>query len=134
MRRRERGLHLGGIRRAGLLGLRQPLAELGVLRFELAHSLERRGKVVSKRLGLPAAYTRILSLRGLGVAGRAAYLALYNVAYVVPLLLVATAFIVVRKRITMSERAAKLLKGFSGVLLAVFGLLFLVAPEALEAM
>lgn len=82
-------------------------------------------------IGLPAVYTRILSVRGLGTAARLGYLALYNVAYVVPLLAVVVAFIAVRRRLTVGERAARMLKGVSGTLLTCFGALFLAAPEAL---
>jgi len=82
-------------------------------------------------LGLPAVYTRILSLRGLSTGARLAYLALYNTAYVVPLLCVVLAFIVLKRRMVMTERAARVLKGVSGLLLVVFGALFLFAPDVL---
>lgn len=80
-------------------------------------------------LGLPAIYTRILALRGLARAPRFAYLALYNVAYVVPLLVVVGVFIGLRRRLVMTEGVARALKAVSGLLLAAFGALFLVAPE-----
>ncbi len=80
-------------------------------------------------LGLPAVYTRILSLRtDVGVAGRYGYLALYNLAYVVPLALIVLTYTVTLHRYTLSERGAKVLKGVSGVLLVLFGLLFIAAP------
>lgn len=82
-------------------------------------------------LGLPAVYTRILSLRGVPTGTRLAYLALYNVAYVLPLLLVVLAFVVLKRRIVMTEGAARVLKGISGLLLVVFGALFLFAPGVL---
>ncbi len=82
-------------------------------------------------VGFPAIYTRVLSLRGLPAGARYGYLALYNVAYVVPLLLIVAAFIALRRRFTMSERLARGLKGVSGVLLAAFGALFLLAPDLL---
>ncbi len=82
-------------------------------------------------IGLPAIYTRILSVRDLSAGARYAYLALYNVAYVVPLLAIALAFTALRRRLTMSEGAAKVLKAVSGVLLTVFGWLFLLVPELL---
>lgn len=85
-------------------------------------------------LGLPAIYTRILSLRGLTAAPRFAYLALYNVAYVIPLLVVVVVFIGLKRRLAMTERVARALKGVSGLLLTTFGLLFLVAPHLLAAM
>jgi thiol-disulfide isomerase/thioredoxin len=85
-------------------------------------------------LGLPAIYTRILSLRGLGAAPRFAYLALYNVAYVVPLLVVVAVFIGLKRRVTVTKAIARTLKGISGLLLVTFGVLFLVAPHVLAAM
>jgi hypothetical protein len=82
-------------------------------------------------IGLPAVYTRILSLRELSAGARYAYLALYNVAYVVPLLVIAIAFVALHRRITMTERTAKVLKAISGGLLTGFGVLFLTVPELL---
>jgi hypothetical protein len=84
-------------------------------------------------LGLPAVYTRVLSLRtDLGTAGRVAYLALYNVAYVVPLALVVAAFVLTLRRMVLTERGARILKGVSGALLVAFGAIFLLAPGVLE--
>jgi hypothetical protein len=82
-------------------------------------------------LGLPAVYTRILSLRGLSRGVRLGYIAFYNVAYVVPLVVVVVGFVALRKRVTMTEKVARVLKGVSGTLLVVFGVLFLAAPELL---
>lgn len=80
-------------------------------------------------LGLPAMYTRVLSLQpGLSPAARYAYLALYNVAYVVPLALIVTAYVLTMRRIELTERRAKVLKAVSGALLLLFGLLFVFAP------
>ena len=84
-------------------------------------------------LGLPAVYTRLLSLHaGLSAAGRYGYLVLYNVVYVVPLAVIVAAYAVTMTRIAMTERRAKILKAVSGVLLVVFGLVFLVAPRLLR--
>jgi hypothetical protein len=58
-------------------------------------------------LGLPAIYTRILTLRGLAAAPRFAYLALYNVAYVVPLLIVVAVFIGLKRRIVMTDLGSR---------------------------
>jgi thiol-disulfide isomerase/thioredoxin len=83
-------------------------------------------------LGLPAIYTRILSLRAdVSPAGRYAYLALYNAAYVVPLGLIVGVYAATFRRITLSERGAKVLKAVSGTLLLLFGILFIAAPEVL---
>lgn len=84
-------------------------------------------------IGLPAVYTRILTLRELSAGARYAWLALYNVAYVIPLGAIAGVFIVLHRRLAMTERTAKALKGLSGVLLVSFGALFLLAPDLLRS-
>lgn len=84
-------------------------------------------------LGLPAVYTRVLSLSGrLTSLERYGYLVLYNLAYIVPLTLVVVVYALTLHRWTLSQRGAKLLKGVSGVLLIAFGVLFLIAPQLLE--
>jgi hypothetical protein len=84
-------------------------------------------------IGLPAVYTRVLSLRtDLGPWRRAAYLALYNLAYVVPLALIVAVFVLTLRRMVLSERGARILKGVSGALLLLFGAAFLLAPGLLE--
>lgn len=82
-------------------------------------------------LGLPAVYTRILSLRELSPGARYAYLALYNLAYVVPLALVVVVYALTMHRLALSERGAKVLKGVSGMLLVLSGLVFVLRPEVL---
>lgn len=84
-------------------------------------------------LGLPAIYTRVLTLHeGLSPLGRYGYLALYNVAYVVPLALIVAAYALTLHRMTLSKRGAKALKAVSGTLLVLFGLLFILAPDVLS--
>lgn len=83
-------------------------------------------------LGLPAVYTRLLTLRQTGAGARIGWLALYNAAYVVPLALIVVIYAATLHRLTIGERGAKVLKGVSGALLVVFGLVFLLAPGVLE--
>jgi thiol-disulfide isomerase/thioredoxin len=84
-------------------------------------------------LGLPAIYTRILSLRAdLTPAARYAYLVVYNVAYVVPLAVIVAVFALTFRRTALSERGAKILKAVSGVVLVSFGLVFIFAPGVLS--
>lgn len=84
-------------------------------------------------LGLPAMYTRVLAQRaGLGAAGRYAYLALYNVAYVIPLGVIVAAYAVTLQRFALTEARAKALKAVSGAVLVAFGLVFLLAPQWLQ--
>ncbi len=105
-----------------------PAAFLGIAALAFLVNLIELGCT----LGLPAVYTRILTLRAdLTSWERTAYVALYNVAYVVPLALIVLAYALTLHRITLSERGAKVLKGISGFLLVTFGLLFILAPGVL---
>jgi hypothetical protein len=84
-------------------------------------------------LGLPAVYTRILSLReGTGTLGRLGWLALYNLAYVVPLGTIVLVAVVTMRKLSLGERGARVLKAISGTLLVLFGLLFIAAPDLLR--
>lgn len=106
-----------------------PAAFLGVTVLAFLVNLVELGCT----LGLPAVFTRILTLRGdLSAPMRYAYLALYNVAYVVPLALIVLVYALTLHRLTLSERGAKVLKAVSGVLLVTFGLFFILAPDVLS--
>jgi glutaredoxin len=78
--------------------------------------------------GLPAVYTRILTLRELPLGQYLAYLGLYNLAYVADdALVVATAvFTLSRRRI--QERGARVLQWLSGGVMTALGVLLLLAP------
>jgi hypothetical protein len=105
-----------------------PAALLGIAALAFVVNLVELGCT----LGLPAMYTRVLSTRsGLGATERVAYLALYNVFYVVPLASVVAVFAITRRRLSLSERGARVLKGVAGALLLVFGIAFLLRPELL---
>jgi len=83
-------------------------------------------------LGLPAMYTRVLSTQAhLDAAGRLAYVALYCAFYVVPLAIIVAVFAVTLRRLALSERAARVLKGVAGALLLAFGVAFLWRPGLL---
>ena len=83
-------------------------------------------------LGLPAVYTRVLSLEEqLSSLERYGYLVLYNLAYVLPLALIVVVYAATLRRLALGERGAKWLKGVSGTLLVIFGTLFIVAPDLL---
>jgi len=106
-----------------------PVAATGIAALALLVNLVELGCT----LGLPAVYTRILSLRaGTGALGRAGWLALYNVAYVIPLALIVLVAVVTMRKLTLGERGARALKAVSGALLLLFGLLFVLAPDALR--
>ncbi len=102
-----------------------PAAFLGVAALAFLVNLVELGCT----LGLPAIYARILTLRLEQPLARAAYLALYNLAYVSPLAVIVIVYAATLHRLTLGERGARWLKALSGVLLIGFGLLFLLRPE-----
>lgn len=105
-----------------------PAALLGIAALAFVVNLIELGCTI----GLPAVYTRILTLRGdLTWPSRYAYLALYNAAYVVPLACVVLVYALTLHRLALGERGAKVLKAISGALLVGFGLLFALAPQVL---
>ncbi len=82
-------------------------------------------------IGLPAVFTRVLALREAGLAEKYWYMAVYNAAYIVPLALIVSVFVCTMGRYRMTESHGKVLKGVSGALLLLLGLLMLLKPEAL---
>ena len=82
-------------------------------------------------IGLPAVFTRVLSVRQAGFWAKYGYMAVYNAAYIVPLALIIALFVFTMGRYRMTEAHGKLLKGISGALMLALGLLMLFKPEAL---
>lgn len=80
-------------------------------------------------VGFPLMYTRILTLNDLSTSSHYAYLVLYNVVYVLPLLAIVGVFVIVGERYKLSEYQARVMKLMSGAMMLAFGLLFVVAPE-----
>jgi glutaredoxin len=78
--------------------------------------------------GLPALYTRILTLRELPTFEYLAYLALYNVAYVFDDSLVVAGAVLTLSRRRLQERGARVLQLVSGAVMLALGLLLWVAP------
>jgi cytochrome c biogenesis protein CcdA len=58
-------------------------------------------------------------------------MAVYNVAYIVPLAFIIALFIFTTGRYHMTETHGKILKGISGALMLALGLLMLLKPEAM---
>lgn len=105
-----------------------PAALLGVLALALLANLVELGCTA----GLPALYTRVLSLRTeLAPWERIAWIAAYNAFYVVPLAIIVGLFAVVAPGARLGARSARLLKGLSGILLLAGGIVLLVAPQLL---
>lgn len=104
---------------------RLPAALLGVLALALLANLVELGCTV----GLPALYTRVLSLRPeLAPWQRLGWIAAYNAFYVIPLAAIVAAWAAFAPRARLGERAARALKAVSGILLVAFGVALLAAP------
>jgi thiol-disulfide isomerase/thioredoxin len=79
--------------------------------------------------GLPMVYTRTLTLAGLPTWQYYAYLAAYNVIYVIPLLVIVVLFAWTLGARKLSESEGRLLKLVSGCMMLAFGILLLAAPH-----
>jgi cytochrome c biogenesis protein CcdA len=82
--------------------------------------------------GLPALYTNILTMNKLPWIKYYLYLILYNIIYVVPLLIIVMFFSLTMGRHKFTEKQAKLLKLVSGLLMLLLGLIMLIKPELLS--
>lgn len=82
--------------------------------------------------GFPMVFTRILTLNELPTGSYYGYLALYNVIYVIPLLLIVTVFSFTLGARKMSESQGRTLKLLSGLMMLGLGLLLVFAPDALN--
>ena len=79
--------------------------------------------------GFPMVYTRLLTLADLSPAGRYAYLAAYNLIYVLPLAAIVAVFAGTLGARKLTEREGRLLKLMSGAMMLGLGVLLLLAPE-----
>jgi glutaredoxin-related protein len=84
--------------------------------------------------GFPMVYTRLLTMQVSNSTQHLFYLALYNVIYVFPMLLIVFAFVRTLGARKLSEREGRLLKLLSGLMMLELGLLLLAAPEWLNNM
>jgi len=82
--------------------------------------------------GFPVVFTRVLTLRDLPTPAYYAYLALYNVVYVVPLLLIVIAFTATLGSRGVSVVEARRLKLLSGLLMLALGVELLLSPDRLS--
>jgi hypothetical protein len=82
--------------------------------------------------GFPMVFTRMLTLNELSVASYYAYVALYCVVYVIPLLTIVLAFVFTLGRRKLTEHEGRLLKLLSGVMMAALGTILLVQPKWLN--
>jgi drug/metabolite transporter (DMT)-like permease len=77
-------------------------------------------------------YTRILTLREADTFVYYMYLVLYNIIYVIPLLIIVMLFVLRFGSRKLGEREARLLKLMSGMMMLGLGGVMLLAPTALN--
>ncbi len=82
-------------------------------------------------IGLPAIYTRVLSIQDIGTLPKYLYMALYNVYYVIPLAVIVFLFVATMGKYRFQEKHAKVLKLVSGALMLVLGLILVIKPDLL---
>jgi hypothetical protein len=81
--------------------------------------------------GFPMVYTRLLTLTPLSDPAYYGYLLLYNLVYVLPLLVIVLLFSATLGRHKLGEHQGRVLKLLSGLMMAGLGGLLLLVPEAL---
>lgn len=82
--------------------------------------------------GFPMVFTRILTLHHLPAATYYAYLALYNMVYIIPLAVIVTIFSVTLGKRHLSEWEGRVLKLVSGTMMLGLGILLVWKPELLN--
>lgn len=82
--------------------------------------------------GFPMVYTRVLTMRQLGDTEYYLYLLLYNVIYVIPLLLIVVIFVITLGGRKLSLDEGRLLKLLSGTMMLGLGIVLLSNPELLN--
>jgi len=82
--------------------------------------------------GFPMIFTRILTINELAPSAYYGYLLLYNVVYIIPLLLIVSAFSLTLGARKLSVRGGRLLKLLSGLMMLELGLVLVMAPALLN--
>ena len=82
--------------------------------------------------GFPMVYTRILTLSDLSSMQYYAYLLLYNLVYVIPLLLIVVVFVITMGVRKLQEGEGRQLKLLSGSMMLTLGVVLLLAPDLLQ--
>ena len=82
--------------------------------------------------GFPMVFTRILTLKALSVESYYLYLLLYNLIYILPLLIIVTLFTIKVGSRKLSEHEGMVLKLLSGVMMLTLGSLLIVSPQLLN--
>ena len=81
--------------------------------------------------GFPMVYTRLLTLSELGTLQHYAYLVLYNLIYVIPLMIIVIIFSYTLGAYKLTEQQGRFLKLLSGLMMLGLGLAMLLAPNVL---
>jgi hypothetical protein len=84
--------------------------------------------------GFPLVFTRVLTLNDLSTSTYYGYLVLYNIVYVIPLLIIVAVFVWTLGSRKLSESEGRFLKLMSGMMMLGLGLLLLFKPDLLENM
>ncbi|MDJ0665601.1 MAG: hypothetical protein QNJ75_13700, partial [Acidimicrobiia bacterium] len=84
--------------------------------------------------GFPLVFTRVLTLNDLTTSTYYGYLVLYNVVYVIPLLVIVGVFVWTLGSRKLSEKEGQFLKLMSGMMMLGLGLLLVIRPGLLENM
>jgi len=82
--------------------------------------------------GFPMVYTRTLTLHQLPISSYYFYLILYNIIYVIPLIIITTTFIFTLGSHKLKEHEGRALKLMSGSMMLGLGILLVVSPELLN--
>ncbi|MRR07714.1 MAG: hypothetical protein EG828_12415 [Deltaproteobacteria bacterium] len=82
--------------------------------------------------GFPMIYTRVLTLNSLSAAKYYAYLALYNLVYVLPLIIIVAFFVVTLGSRKLTEWQGRVLKLLSGLMMFCLALVLIINPSLLQ--
>lgn len=82
--------------------------------------------------GFPMVYTRILTLAELPTTSYYLYLLMYNLIYILPLLVIVTLFSIKLGSRKLSEQEGMVLKLLSGMMMLLLGTVMVLAPELLN--
>lgn len=84
--------------------------------------------------GLPMIYTRVLTFSELGIGQYYFYLILYNIVYIIPLLIIVAFFTFTMGSKKISEQQGRMLKLLSGIMMLGLGGILFHAPEQMNNM
>lgn len=82
--------------------------------------------------GFPMVFTRVLTLRNLPTWQYYGYLALYNLVYVLPLIIIVTIFTMTLGSHKLSEKEGRMLKLLSGNMMLTLGTVLVTRPQLLQ--